>query len=102
MAFQDGAKFRFGGSDTVVTMSSTDAGSILLPTGRIVAADPLLDPWQQPFTVHVPPGFYPVHFALAGGEVAVAMLLFNEGEPVVWKRAKPRYVSVDSATAINE
>lgn len=49
-AFRDGATFKLGGSGHVVTMKSEDAGSLALPSGRIVASDPFLDPWQPPFS----------------------------------------------------
>ncbi len=32
-------------------------------------------------------------------DVALLMVLFKEGQPTVWKRAKPKAFSVDSATA---
>lgn len=98
-AFRDGAIFKLGETDHLVTMSSADAGSIALPSGRIVVSDPFSDPCQPPLTVGVPPGSYTVHLALGNGEVALVMVLFKEGNAAFWERAKPRYVSVDSATA---
>jgi hypothetical protein len=86
-AFRDGSKFMLAG----------DAGAISLPSGRVVASDPLLDPWQPPFSTSVPPGNYPVHLALADDDVALVMVLFREGQPEKWKRAKPQSFSVDSA-----
>jgi len=79
-------------------MRSTDAGSLTLPSGRIVVADPNLNPWNPPFKTTVPPGTYPVHLALGDDDVALVMVLFEEGPPTRWKRAQPSTFSVDSAT----
>jgi Protein of unknown function (DUF4241) len=98
LAFQDGYQFRLNESEVTVTMRQTDAGALLLPTGRIVASDPILDPWNAPFTITVPPGTYPVHLALGNEDVAFVGVFFNEGMPVRWKKAKPGSFSVDSAT----
>lgn len=98
-SFQDGVKYRLDGSDRIVTMRSEDAGSIRLSSGRIVASDPLLDPWRRPFSISVPPGSYSVHLALGDEAVALVMVLFMQGEPIRWKNAKPQSFSVDSATA---
>jgi hypothetical protein len=79
-------------------MRSADAGSLVLPTGRIVASDPLLNPWNHPFRTTVKPGTYPVHLALGDDDVALVMILFGEGPPKRWKSARPASLSVDSAT----
>lgn len=71
-AFRDGAQFKLGGG-RIVTMKSDDAGSLALPSGRMVASDHLLDPWQEPFTVSVAPDRYPIHVALGDGDVALVM-----------------------------
>jgi hypothetical protein len=97
-AFRDGASFRMAESDQTMTMRCEDAGSISLPSGRIVAADPILDPWRPPFSTSVPPGTYSVHLALADNDVALVMVLFQEGQPATWKKANPQSFSVDSAT----
>jgi hypothetical protein len=97
-AFRDGHQFVFENGRTV-TMHSEDAGSLTLPTGRVVISDPFLDPWQPSLTTIFPPGTYPVHLALADEKPAVVMVLFAEGPPTRWARAKPSNVSVDSASA---
>lgn len=98
-AFEDGSNFRLFGGARVVTMRSDDVGSLVLPSGFVVCSDPILDPWQRPFSTTVSPGAYPVHVALADGQPALIMVIFDPAEPSFWKRAKPRYISVDSATA---
>lgn len=60
-----------------------EAGSVRLPSGRLVAADPSsLDYDVKPFTVTVSPGAYPVWLGRdEAGEVVcfvADMLLFNE------------------------
>ena len=97
-AFEDGCEFRPNGSERIVTMHCEDAGSISLPSGRIVVSDPLLDPWRPPFSTTVLPRSYSVHLALGNDEVALVMVLFKEGRPTIWTRAKPESFSVDSAT----
>ena len=51
-AFRDGARFKMDGSDRTVTMHSEAAGSISLPSRRIVVSDPFLDPCMDVTTVH--------------------------------------------------
>lgn len=55
------------GADAVVEVR--DAGRLHLPTGWLVACEPLwvagLDPFEAAFSVTVPPGRYPVTVSLA-------------------------------------
>lgn len=52
--------------DRRVRLSTRPAGTLRLPTGALVAADPSsLDYDHEPFTVTVPPGAYPVTVGLA-------------------------------------
>lgn len=71
-------------------------GTILLPTGRIVACDPYiypLGPEYEPFVKVVPQGRYPVflHRVVdednASGHVAHAMLRFGDGNVAHWELA---------------
>jgi Protein of unknown function (DUF4241) len=97
LAFRDGQRFhdRCGNP---VEMHTIDGGTLVLPSGRIVASDPLLNPWCEPFSTRVRPGRYPVFCALARRDVAVVMVLFRDGPPVRWRRARPESFGVDSAT----
>jgi hypothetical protein len=71
--FRPGVRYRikYGdddpGADAVVEVR--DAGRLHLPTGRLVACEPLwvasLDPVEASFSVTVPPGRYPVTVSLA-------------------------------------
>lgn len=96
-AFRDGTQFRLGGG-RIVTMRSDDAGSLALPSGSIVAADPLFDLWQAPLTTSVSPGQYPIHVALADRDVALVLVRLSDRKPAKWARAKPSRFSVDGAT----
>lgn len=78
LAFQDGQQFRLEGTDRLVTMRSDDAGSITLPTGKIVVCDPDLATSSRPFTTTVPPDTYSVHLALGDDDVALVMVFFRE------------------------
>jgi len=76
-------------------------GDIHLPTGRIVANDPLAHFETEPFNVSVMPGNYPVylsvaHFPPSGKDddegdsfVAQAILQFNSKRPTKWEMAVP-------------
>jgi len=96
-AFADGHRFVTDDGD-VVTTRTADAGPLVLPTGRIVVSDPILDPWNKPFTLAVPPGTYPVFLSLIQDDVALVMVHLSEESPVRWKPAKPESFGVDSAT----
>jgi hypothetical protein len=71
-------------------------GTILLPTGRIVACDPYiypLGPEYEPFVQVVPQGRYPVYINRLSsddennGQVAHAMLRFGDGNVARWELA---------------
>jgi hypothetical protein len=72
-----------------------DAGLLQVPTGRIIAADPAtLDERDQPFTVTVAPGAYPVQIARMRwdehpwGETPAARLVIRAEVPTVsWELA---------------
>ncbi len=77
------------------------AGDLVLPTGRIVACDPLVFDEAEPFTVAVGAGSYPVSLAVAkvsetDQRVAFAKVTFAFADPVAWKwqslqdRIRPR------------
>ena len=84
-AFDYGAPF--AGIDGVTCAS---AGELVMPTGQLVAADPLVFLDDKAFTVTVPPGTYPVILAIqggGGGDVALALLRIREARPVRWEVA---------------
>jgi hypothetical protein len=75
-----------------VNLKLHNAGNLVLPTGRIVACDPLTSPEIPPFTVSVLPNEYPVILSVANfnnndQRVAYAMLRFDDKKPVRWKMA---------------
>jgi len=97
-AFQDGHRFQTVRG--MIEMRCRDVGSLVLPTGRIVACDPQFDLVQEPFSVRVDPGEYPVFLSLTDlPEIALLMVQFADGEPTRWVQAKPQFFSVDSASA---
>lgn len=71
--------------------------TLKLPTGRIVAGDPVVDLSTTPLDVAVPPGEYPVIVAIAPLEsegerderIACAMVRFSDAQPVRWSNAAP-------------
>jgi len=86
-------------------------GELHLPSGRVVACDPLVEPDARPFEVAAAPGRYPVVLGIArlpGGDerIAAAWLRLADGTPVRWEPAalhgrpdleEPAY-GVDSGT----
>jgi hypothetical protein len=79
--------------DQTIRFSVARAGKLLLPSGRIVACDPLVARDRKPFVQGVPPGRYAVDLAIAkcerGGDerVAFSRIRFTKKAPVVWVKA---------------
>ena len=97
------------------TIEHREIGRVRLPSGRVVAADPFVDPDLPPFTRRVTPGAYPVRLAIAhypkdrDQRVAAAWLLFRDAPVASWEPAQveghssrrgeePSAYGVDSAT----
>lgn len=69
-----------------ITISTV--GELELPTGEIIACDPLITGLERPvFSRKVRPGRYPVTVLEAQGRVAAAVLRFGPGLPVRWELA---------------
>ena len=68
-------------------------GEVQISSGHVILADPfLMSTRDQPLTVSVPPGRYPVDLAVAdagdsGHRVALARLLISDAPPVRWALA---------------
>jgi len=66
----------------------TTIGELELPTGEIVACDPLITGLgRPPFSRKVKPGRYPVILLQVRTKIAVAALRFGTGLPVRWELA---------------
>ncbi|GGV20332.1 hypothetical protein GCM10010293_16010 [Streptomyces griseoflavus] len=92
--FTPGSRFAHEGFGTATVTSPETAGVLRLPTGSVMAADPAtLDERDQPFTVPVPPGEYPVVTATMKwdgrgcGENTAAMLRVLDKPTVSWELA---------------
>jgi hypothetical protein len=91
--FTDGAERPV--RDRATRISTHAAGLLRLPSGRLVAADPSsLDYGEEPFTVTVAPGEYPVTISLATftddpghRRVAAARLRITESPTATWELA---------------
>ncbi len=75
-----------------VTLTLRSAGELNVPSGRVVACDPLVSPDMPPFAKDVPKGTFPVTLSVASFEdgdrrVAAALLRFSEREAVRWELA---------------
>jgi Protein of unknown function (DUF4241) len=79
-----------GGEPTV--LSAVQAGDLVLPTGRVVAADVFFFN-TEPFTRRLPAGRHPVLLLSSArdpavaGDVAAAMIRAAPGDPVSWELA---------------
>lgn len=66
----------------------TPIGALELPTGEIIACDPLISGTDWPaLSRKVKPGRYPVSLLEAQGRVAAAILRLQPGVPVRWELA---------------
>ena len=66
-------------------------GRLVLPTGQLVACDPLCHLGQaRPFERSVRPGIYAVRLGALGGDAAYVGVLVGEGEVVHWEAARLR------------
>jgi len=74
---EDGATLAALGYDILIKRRS--AGQIHLPTGQVVACDPLTHPETEPFDFEVPPGTYPVRLCIADmrDEIVVAYAIIE-------------------------
>ncbi|RUU08609.1 DUF4241 domain-containing protein [Mesorhizobium sp. M7A.T.Ca.TU.009.01.3.2] len=69
-------------------ITATTIGELELPTGEIIACDPLITGLERPvFSRKVRPGRYPVTMLEAQGSIAAAVLRFGPGLPVRWELA---------------
>ena len=88
-AFTAGGPATSGGEP--VRLSTFAAGELVLPTGRLVAADVFFFD-EEPFARTVSAGRYPVSLlktaeGAAFGYIAAAMIRFGPGDPVSWELA---------------
>jgi Protein of unknown function (DUF4241) len=89
-AFETGGTAISGGDPSM--LSAVPAGDLLLPTGRVVAADMAFFT-NEPFTRRLPAGRYPVSWLSSArdpdlmGDVAAAMIRVGPGDPVSWELA---------------
>lgn len=96
-AFQEGFRFQhklpYRELETI-EISTTSIGEVILPSGQVVACDPLMDlDLEDKFMTQVAPGHYPVILSLAGfpatGErrIACAKLQITQKKPIRWEVA---------------
>lgn len=92
LAFQDGATIS-DAQGALATVRVLEMGSLVAPTGRIIACDPLTALEPTPFAQRVAPGSYPVIAsvaALVNGDqrVACVMLRLREAPVARWEMAR--------------
>ncbi len=101
--FTEGGTFSYEGDEAEGAITVVAAGDLAMPTGRVVACDPLVDLGAGdllPFTAEVPPGRYPVSVAVVTitrpsdqpadpphQRVAAAWLAVRDTPAVTWEPA---------------
>ncbi len=92
--FTPGSRFAHPHFGTAVVTAPEPAGVLRLPTGSVVAADPgTLGEDDEPFTVRVPPGEYPMAIATmewegkGWGDNTAALLRITDEPTVSWELA---------------
>jgi hypothetical protein len=90
-AFASGTTLAIGDTEAVIELLTI--GVLYLPTGHIVACDPLTL-WQaEPFAQRVPPGHYPITLSLGQFTnerwhyAAFAKITFSNQPAISWKMA---------------
>lgn len=77
--------------DEPIAFAAETIGEVALPTGRLVAWDPLTLAGAEPFDREVPAGRFPVEVALAdlevGRRIAFARVRFSDAPAVRWEPA---------------
>ena len=70
-------------------LETFEAGKIVLPTGRIVACDPLITNDMKEFKIHFPEGEFPIliHKEKESNCVAYAEIIFSKSKITEWKMA---------------
>ena len=67
-------------------------GELQLPSGRIIACDPLVEPDLPPFALVVPPGAWPVGVTIVhlpdDQRIAAGWVRVSAGKPVRWEPAQ--------------
>lgn len=92
LAFQDGATTT-DAEGTVTTIRVQPLGELIVPTGAIVACDPLTAIEPTPFDIHITPGRYLVMASLAADaeddqRIACVMLRLRDTPAVRWEMAR--------------
>src|SRR5689334_7637119 len=71
-----------------LTLTHRHVGDLSLPTGQLVACDPLVFPEMEPFSLPMPRGAFPVILSIAqiatDQRVAFATIRFRQSSPVAW------------------
>jgi hypothetical protein len=99
LVFTQGRMLELNGRTT--SFAVTPVGRVSLPSGRIVACDPLTVADADPFVQAVIPGRYTVDLSLMrepgkGERVAMARVRFTNRQPAVWVMALRRGENLDT------
>lgn len=98
--FASGVVVKSGGADPVMTQH--EIGDLFIPSGRVLACDPIHMYDLDPFTREIAPGRYPITLGVAeeraGGtkRVVYSMIRLRDEAPVEWDLAKKARPSFDA------
>ena len=96
--FEDGEMISALGFDIVLHRRSL--GGLVLPSGRLVAADPIHSLDADPFAIELEPGTYPVHLIIAElrdeRRIAYAVVDLLPTDASRWERADLPTLSTDT------
>lgn len=90
--FEAGPAIKSGEADLVMTQQ--EIGDLYIPSGRVLACDPIHMYDLDPYAREIAPGRYPVILGLAeerargAGRVVYSMIRLRDEEPVEWDLAK--------------
>ncbi len=86
---------------TSIFFRVSEPGTLKITSGRVVVADPFVGIDQQPLSVRVPDGLYPVRLAvlqgtMGRGRIAFARVDISNTPVVRWEAAKPEDMQRDA------
>ena len=91
LQYSQSGEGQFKSNGQNITLSKRELGELYLPTGKIVANDPFFCYENEPFTVAVKPGSYPVAIFIteypSDKRIALASLNFSGELPIRWELA---------------
>ena len=101
---RDMSNVKYDTEEDTFTFTFQELGILRLPTGKIVANDPMMNYQTDAFCTSVEPGSYPVEICVAANEVddkrvAAAMIRFSDNAP---ERFEMALVEIDKGRDLSD